>query len=153
MPLLVDDPNMVYDGLTDLVNKRQLCFCDEVVVELERIARREYPLTWAKGIAGNRTNRGAGYGSAVWVGHDFSSIVDPTAKASAESAALYVVAQAVELDKAADVTVVTEDLKEKPTRSCVRQACEHFNIRWLGLVEFLIEVDLVEVVDDEWDDG
>lgn len=135
---LAKDPTAVFDALTDLVTDRKVCFCDEVLTELERTARRETALTWAKSVAGARTNKGAGYSMIVWVGHDFSDIVDTTAKASAESCAPWVIAQALELQKAhVDVTVVTEDLKRKVTRASVREACEHFGIEWMTLTEFL----------------
>jgi hypothetical protein len=142
VPLSVADPNEVFLGLTALLNDGELCFCNEVVDELERTAKGEAPLVWVSGNAANRVHRGPAYNSIEWVAQDFPAIVDTTVRDTHESAALYVCAQALELSEGRDVTVVTEDLRAKPTRTSL--ACEHFELRWLALLQFLNEVELLD---------
>jgi hypothetical protein len=151
VPLEVGDPNTVFLGMTRLLDDNCLCFSDDVVDELERTARGEQPLVWAKGAADKRAHKGASYNYVLWVGHDFPSIIDVTARDTQESAAMYVVAQALELrDAGHDVTVVSEDRYAKPTRASVLDACEHFGLPCIELVEFLSELGLLA---EEEEDG
>jgi hypothetical protein len=144
VPLVVPDPSGAFLGMTDLLSDGKLCFPNEVVVELERIARNEPPLVWAKGCAPNRAHKGAPYGFIEWVGRDFPSLIDPTARDTHESGAVYVVAQALALaDADVSVTVVTNDVREKPTRASTLQACEHFELSCLELRDFLEAVGLL----------
>jgi hypothetical protein len=143
VPLQAPDPADVFTSMVEFVKNNELCYANEVVDELGRTARGEQPLMWAQACAGNRCNRGAAYNYAEWVGHDFPDIVDTTARDTQESAAPYVVAQALELrDAGLEVTVVTEDVHRKPTRASVREACEHFELRCITLGEFLAETGL-----------
>jgi hypothetical protein len=143
--LVVPDPNAVFLGMTDLLNEGKLCFPNEVVEELERIARNEAPLVWAKGCAPSRTNKGAPYPFIEWVGQDFPDLIDTTARDTQESGAVYVVAQALTLEDAnLSVTVVTNDVRAKPTRASTQQACQHFKIPCMELVDFLAALDLLQ---------
>jgi hypothetical protein len=147
----VADPSQVYLGMTDLLDAGQLCFPNEVLEELERTARNEQPLVWARGCSPNRTHKGAAYNYIEWVGHDFPRLIDTTARDTQESGAVYVVAQALALDDAkVEVAVVSEDVLPKPTRASVHEACEHFELPRLRLLEFLDEAGLL--VADEEDD-
>jgi hypothetical protein len=150
VPLNVGEPSKVFLGMTEMLNDAKLCFCDQVVTELERIAKDEQPLVWAKGCSANRAHKGAAYNFIAWVTVDFSDLVDETARDTQEAAAVYVVAQALALrDAGLDVTVVSEDRYRKPTRASVREACEHFGLRCIALVEFLDEVGLLAAEDDD----
>lgn len=150
VPLIAPDPSAVFLGMTDLLNDGNLCFPNEVVDELERTARKESPLMWAKGCAPNRTNKGAPYRFIEWVGQDFPSLIDATARDTHETGAVYVVAQALALKEAKiAVSVVTNDIREKPTRASTLQACEHFKLPCLELAEFLATVGLLTQDEDE----
>jgi hypothetical protein len=127
--LVAPDPSAAFLGMTDLLGEGKLCFPNEVVEELERIARKEAPLMWAKGCSPSRTNKGAPYPFIEWVGQDFPDLVDATARDTQETGAVYVVAQALALkDANLGVTVVTNDIRAKPTRASTQEACVHFKI-------------------------
>ena len=57
--LNVRDPELVFDRLTDLVKEGTVCFCNEVMTELKRLAEGELAYTWAKA-AGAATRREKG---------------------------------------------------------------------------------------------
>lgn len=148
--IAVPDPNKIYLGMTDLLEDGALCFPNEVLNELERTARNESSLVWARSCAASRAHKGAAYNFIEWVGHSFPDLVDTTARDTQEPGAVYVIAQALALlDAKLNVTVVTEDTRPKPTRACVLEACEHFDLRCLDLIEFLIEVGLLAADDEE----
>ena len=112
---------------------------------LERLAKGDPALTWAKAAAPNRAHKGASYLNIEFVAQDFEEIIDTSARDTQESAALYAVAQALELrDNDIEVTVVTEDRFPKPTRASVLEACQHFGLRCLSLREFLEEAELLD---------
>jgi hypothetical protein len=148
--LVAPDPSTAFIGMTDLLNGGKLCFPNEVVDELERIARKEEPLVWAKGCAPSRTNKGAPYTFIEWVGQDFDDLIDTTARDTQESGAVYVIAQALALkDAGLAVTVVTNDVREKPTRASTQQACEHFKIPCMEVADFLAAVGLLQDEDGD----
>lgn len=137
------DASECFDGMTDLVQESRLCFPAEVVEELGRLARGEQALVWAKAVAASRCNKGAPYSFTSWVLESCSGLVDETALATQEPAAPFVAAQAVQI-RAEDneVFVVTEDIREKPTRLCLRQACEQLDLPSMRLEEFLEDTNL-----------
>jgi hypothetical protein len=135
--------NPVYIGMTDLLNRGDLCFCDQVVEELERTVRAEPPLMWASGCATGRPHKGAQYPAIEYVAQDFTAIIDGTVRDTQEPAALYVVAQALELQNGGhQITVVSEDRLVKPTRASLLEGCEHFSIRCIPLLPFLSETGI-----------
>jgi rRNA maturation endonuclease Nob1 len=137
-----DGPNC-FLGLTDLINESKLCFPTEVVEELERLAKEEAALIWAKTAASARCHKGAPFNYVSWVLEVCEDLVDKSALASQEPAAPYVAAQALELKtENVEVTVVTEDVLEKPTRKCLLQACQDLELPYLRLDQFLNEVGL-----------
>ncbi len=143
--LEVSDENAVFVGLSELLDDGDLCFCDEVLPELDRLAKGEAGRTWARTAAPNRAHKGASYLAIEFVAQDFSEIIDTTARDTQESAALYVVAQALELrDAGREVIVVSQDRRPKPTRASVLEACEHFGLPCISLPEFLEQVGLLE---------
>jgi hypothetical protein len=136
-------PNVVLAEMARRLNAGGLCFCNEVLDELERLARDEAPLAWAVASASSRANKGAPYKCIAWVAEDFKAIVDETARSTQEPAALYAVAQALDLKLAKrEITVVTEDVRTKPTRASVKDACDHFDIRCIDLEDYIEEVGL-----------
>jgi hypothetical protein len=130
--------------MTDLVNESKLCFPTEVVEELERLAKAEAAFIWAKAVAGSRCHKGAPYNYTAWVLETCADIVDETALASQEPAAPFVAAQGVQLqDEDIEMTVVTEDVLEKPTRMCLWKACAELELPRMRLEDFLEDADLV----------
>jgi Domain of unknown function (DUF4411) len=130
-------------GMTDLVNESRLCFPTEVVEELERLAKEEGALVWAKTAASSRCHKGAQYNYVAWVLETCEDIVDKSAQASQEPAVPYVAAQALELKtEKFDVSIVTEDILEKPTRMCLRQACEDLEIPHMRIQKFFEETNM-----------
>jgi hypothetical protein len=130
-------------GLTDLVNESRLCFPTEVVEELERLAKDEAALIWAKTAASARCHKGAPFNYVTWVLEVCEELADLSAPASQEPAAPYVAAQALELKtESVEIAVVTEDVLEKPTRKCLAQACEDLELAHVRLDRFLEETEL-----------
>lgn len=130
-------------GMTDLVKESQLCFPAEVIDELERLAKGESALVWAKAVSDSRCNKGASYNYTEWVLASCPTLLDDTALATQEPAAPFVAAQAVQLQSEShEVCVVTEDVLEKPTRMCLRQACAELGLTSIRLEDFLEEVGL-----------
>jgi hypothetical protein len=145
VPRLVGNPDEVFEGLSDAVADSDLCYCNEVLDELARIARDTDALNWARTNSVNRCHNGAGLNALEWVGHDFGEIVDVTTRDTQEPASQYVIAQALELrENKHEITVVTEDIREKPTRASLREACEHFRLPWINCLELLDELGLLE---------
>jgi hypothetical protein len=120
-----------------------LCFPGEVVEELERLAKEEAALIWAKTAASARCHKGAQFNYVSWVLEVCEDLVDKSALASQEPAAPYVAAQALELQtENVDVTVVTEDVLEKPTRKCLAEACDDLELPYVRVEQFLEETGL-----------
>ena len=145
--LQASDPDACFVRMIDLAGDGRLTFPNEVLDELERLARDEPALGWAKGVAPLREHKGAPYTYPAWVLSQFDVILDRTASASNEPSAVFVIAQALQLAESRDVTVVTEDVREKPTRACLRDACERFNLRWIQVPEFLDETGIERAPD------
>jgi hypothetical protein len=61
----VPTPELVFDTMVDLVDEGTVCFCDEVLEELERVAKGTWTFVWAKSVARSRTQRGGGYENKV----------------------------------------------------------------------------------------
>lgn len=139
------DPAATFLAMTALVADGSLSFPSEVVSELERLARNEESLLWAKSSAPNCNHKGAAYNCFEYVAHAFPSLIDISARNTQEPACLYVVALALELREAKQqVCVVSEDQMPKPTRATVHEACKHFHLRCVTLQTFFEETGLVE---------
>jgi Domain of unknown function (DUF4411) len=144
VPILIAEPNETFIELASMLDSGRICFCDEVVSELARTARGEAPYVWARTSAASRRYKGAQYPTIEYVAQEFAQIIDPGVSDTQECAALYVLAQALELARRGlQVTVVTEDRRPKPTRASVAQACEHFTLRCITLLDLLAELDLL----------
>lgn len=144
IPLELSAPESVWGALTDLVQGRELCYPNEVIEELERTARGERPLDWAKSNAADRRHHGATLQHQQWVIHQVSDIVDLSARNTQEPAARFVLAQAFELEDAGEeTTVVSEDFRPKPTRISLHEGCNRLGIRCTRLMDFLTDAGLV----------
>lgn len=126
----------VLDVLDDLIKDRQACFPDEVLLELERLAKGEFTYSWLKATSNNRFNKGAAYKHHQYVAHQVPSLVDDDAQY--ESSAVAVLAQARDLSVTGlDVAVVTEDIRVKPTRTALSVACNQLGMPWMRLSDCL----------------
>jgi hypothetical protein len=121
--------NATFAELTTLVVDGKLCFCNEVVDELERTAENEPGALWAATVKAQRHHTGASMTTQRWVMHNVDHIVDQGAR---NDAMPYVLAQARALQQEGhQIEVITEDLLEKPTRRALSAACNELGIGWL----------------------
>jgi len=134
------DEGAAFNALTDLVKSHELVFCDEVVVELEHVARNESPHVWAKAVRDSRADRGAAYALVEWVIANVPDLVDPDAEF--DLCAPYVLAQARQLEGTGPVYVVTEDVVDKPTRISLTAACIQVGALTMTLHDCLIAAGL-----------
>lgn len=125
--------NVVFSALTELVADGDLSFCDEVVEELERTAENEPGALWANAVKGQRHHTGANMTTQRWVIHTVGNIVDELAR---NDAMPYVLAHGHAL-KPEGVTVVTEDILEKPTRRALSDACDELSLPWVQVPVWL----------------
>jgi hypothetical protein len=131
---LTSRPAAVFAVLTDCVNTDVLCYCDEVMTELDD--RDDEAAMWARAAASDRCNPGATFSTVDWVVKELPALVDTIT--TRESAAAPVIAQAVSLrDAGEDVTVVTEEIQERPARISVGAACGRLGIPAIGMRAFL----------------
>jgi Domain of unknown function (DUF4411) len=136
----VPDPELVFDRLTDLVKEGTVCFSNEVIDELKRLAEGELAYTWAKAAGTARREKGAPYDYVQWVADNVRDLVDEYAEY--ESAAPTVLAQACYLKAdGQEVCVVTEDIRDKPTRISLGSGCAQAGIRSIRLQQFLEELN------------
>ncbi|MGK2938486.1 MAG: DUF4411 family protein [Solirubrobacteraceae bacterium] len=121
--------NAVFAALTELVEDDELTFCDELVEELQRTAENEPGALWAASVKGQRNHKGAGMTTLSWVMRNVEGIVDEQGR---NDAMPYVLAQARALNNDGHiVTVITEDVHEKPTRRALSDACDELGIPWI----------------------
>jgi hypothetical protein len=126
----------VFDVLLEMIESHEMCFPDEVLDELERLAKGEHAYTWAKAAGASRLDRGAAYKHLVAVTHLVPALVD--AEAEYESSAPCVLAQARSLQLAGfSVRVVTEDVRDKPTRISLAAACAQLDMSWCAVSQCL----------------
>ena len=128
--------NVAFTFLTDLVAKAELTFCDQVIAELDRTAEGDPGPLWATTVKDRRVDKGASYSTQRWVLSNVADIVDED---DPYDAAPYVVAQARSLqDQGEDgVTIVSEDITDKPTRKSIRSVCSHLSIPCVGVPEMM----------------
>ncbi len=87
-------------------------------------------------------HRDASFKALGWVMHRAEDLADKTA--TRESSPPHVVAMALELHQGGlAVTVVTEDIHSKPTRMCMREACDLFEFERVYLRDCLEALELV----------
>lgn len=126
--------NATFDDLTARIVDGTLCFCDQVVEELNRTAESEPGALWVATVKRLRQHSGAAMATIRWVTQNVPRLIDPGAR---NDAAPYVLAQARSLDQDGHkVAIVTEDLHDKPTRRALSDACDHLQIPWLQVPEW-----------------
>jgi hypothetical protein len=142
IPLQVDGDAHVLDELGEYIERGVVCFPDAVVDEVARLARDEHLAAWIRAIRSVRTRKAADFKALQWVLHKAERLVDKTT--THESSPPHVVALAVELrDAGVETTVVTEDMHDKPTRMCMREACDIFDLDRTYLMDCLERLGLV----------
>lgn len=142
LPRQVEQLAPVLDGLGDAIGRGLVSFPDAVVEEVAWLAREEHLGTWIKAIKGARVHGDASFKALGWVLNQADELADKTA--TRESSPPHVVAMGIELrENGFDVTIVTEDMHPKPTRMCMREACDQFGLDRDYLRDCLVELDLV----------
>jgi len=132
--------NTAFDALTDMIANSELCFCDEVVDELERTAENEPGALWAATVKGQRQHTGASMTTIAWIARNVKDVVDPAGRHDAMPSVL---AHAYALgEEGQEITVVTEDILEKPTRRALSHACDELSIEWVQVPEWLTSCGL-----------
>jgi hypothetical protein len=132
-----DNAPLILEALGDLIESSVACFPDEVLAELERLARGEFTYTWAKAAAPNRFDKGASYKVLASTSHQVRGLVDIYAEYESSACAVLAQARSLGLD-GRDVSVVTEDTREKPTRMSLAAACDQMDVRWVPLNDCLL---------------
>lgn len=128
---------LIFDVLYDLICESLACFPDEVVEELKRLAKGEFTYSWVKAAASSRFDKGAAYKHYQAVTSLVPDLVDDYAEY--ESSAACVLAQARSLTVVGhEVKVVTEDIRTKPTRICLAEACDRLEMPWCTLQQCLV---------------
>jgi hypothetical protein len=143
VPVMTVDEGEAFNALTDLVMSHELVFCDEVVGELEHVARNESPHVWAKAVRDSRADRGAAYALVEWVIANVPELVDPDAEF--DLCAPYVLAQARQLDGTGPVYVVSEDVVDKATRVSLTTACLRVGAPTMTLRECFVAAGIVDL--------
>jgi hypothetical protein len=137
-------PQYVFGEMVDMVSDGRVCFCDEVLEELGRMASGEWPFVWAKSVSERRRYRGGGYSTKILIAAQARELID--GEASYESSAPAVLAQAYDLRAdGLDAYVVTEDTVEKPTRIPLVIACGRLSVPCKSTHEFLKACNLLDL--------
>jgi hypothetical protein len=129
----------VLRGLEELVGAGALAFPREVAREVKAAAHPDAPGVWLAGVEGK-------------LRHPLDPDVNIVAEVMASAAGgvvdaekpidgdPYVLALALQLSRAGyDVSVVTEDVNDRPNRLSMATACDHLGLRHVRLSEFLTE--------------
>jgi hypothetical protein len=142
LPRQVDNVAHVLDGLSEAVSRGTVSFPDAVAEEVSWLAREEHVGTWIKAIKSARVHQDASFKALGWVMHQAGDLADTTA--TRESSPPHVIAMAIELrGDGLEVTIATEDMHPKPTRMCMREACDQFELDRVYLHDCLERLELV----------
>lgn len=127
---------LIFDALQDLISGQFMCFPDEVLDELKRLAKGEYAYSWTKAVAASRMDRGAAYKHLQAVIYQVPNLVDQDSEYESSVACVLAQARSLAYD-GHDVQVVTEDVRDKPTRISLAAACATLNVPWCAVSECL----------------
>jgi hypothetical protein len=137
-------PQHVFGQMIEMVSEGTVCFCDEVLEELHRMASAEWPYVWAKSVSERRRYRGGGYSTKILIAAQVQELID--SEATYEAAAPAVLAQAYDLrEQGMDAHIVTEDTMEKPTRIPLAIACTRLDVPCKSTYEFLKAYNLLDL--------
>jgi hypothetical protein len=136
----------VYAQLTEIVNDGNLIFPKQVVDELEECtgsttAKPDQPYIWAKKNSDQATRFGFdGNNLKAVLAHPIAQKVLDTAKSGKEEADAYILELATRLQRDRhQVTVLTEDRKNKPMKLSLHSACGVLRVVPLNIEVFLAQ--------------
>ena len=118
-----------FSDMTDLVDDGEMTFADKVPAELRRTDEEGPACLWADTVKAQRQHKAPKYSVRRWVADNVDGLIDPD---DLRDAAPEVVAQAKELLKDhEELTVVTEDVYDKPSRKAMSTVCDELGIPWV----------------------
>lgn len=121
-----------------MVASGELTFPRQIKVEVTDVMHPDAPGVWAAGVfemTPHPKNPDYAYMTQV-MSSPAKEVVDPTKQK--EDGDPWLLAQALQLaDQGYDVTIVTEDRKDNPTRIAMSTACDHLGLRWCALSDFM----------------
>lgn len=144
------DQKMVFAALTKIVQQGRLVYPVEVVSELERYtnndsANPDLPYVWAKNNKKAATANGSQFEQlrAILAHPQVRRIMDPD-KTGIDEADPHVLALAMRLKETGyDVTVLTEEIKDRPDKLSMGTACGHLKLYRLPIEAFLVQEGLI----------
>lgn len=121
-----------------MVAAGELAFPRQIKTEVTEVMHPDAPGVWAAGVfetTPHPKNPDYAYMTQV-MSSPAKDVVDPNKQR--EDGDPWLLAQALELAAVGhDVTVVTEDQRDNPTRIAMATACDHLRLRWCSLFEFM----------------
>lgn len=131
----------LFRQLEDMVVAGEIAFPKQVRVEVTGMAHPDAPGVWADGVFSLIKYPTEPSGVFVrWVmGSPAAAVVDPNK--TREDGDPYLIAMALELaSKGYQCCVVTDDVKDNPTRISLGRACNILSVRWCSLSDFLTAI-------------
>lgn len=128
----------LFRRLEDLVETGNIAFPKQIKVEVTDIAHPDAPGVWADGVwpAMKHPQEPEPVYLAKVMSSPAAAVVDPNK--TREDGDPYLIALALQLiDEGHDVCVVTNDTRTNPTRISLAAACDHVDVPWCDLDEFL----------------
>lgn len=133
----MDDYPSGLDQMESLLDQGLMTFCDDVIKDLEIIARGEPILYWAKSVRDQRFHKSADWPTQAAVSRRCPKVIDAGADSSPQLCAL---AQAYDLfsDASQEVTLVTNDYGSKPLRISVEDAAATIELPSIRVDQFVM---------------
>jgi hypothetical protein len=132
----------VSESLTQLVERTQATFPNDVIYELREHYKDDTCYAWAVGVRNSRTQPKVPWEDKADVEQSVPTLVDPDNPH--EQCGPAVLAQArIWIELRFRVTVVTGDIGDKPRgRMSIAAACDALGISWMRSAEFVAEVGI-----------
>ncbi|MBI2916777.1 MAG: DUF4411 family protein [Chloroflexi bacterium] len=128
----------VFAHMTQLVQQGQIGFPKQVLEELQRYAKEDLPLQWARANYNRKAFPNPSMETLRRVMAIAGDVVDPMKLRP--DADPYVLAMALEfLDEGRDVVVVTEDTVDRPSHISMATACDRLKLKWSTMRDFLAD--------------
>lgn len=131
----------LFKKLEQLVESAELAFPRQIKVEVTEMAHPDAPGVWADGVFPAMRHPAEPNPSFVRLvmSSPAAKVVDPNK--TREDGDPYLIALALQLmDAGHPVCVVTDDLKDNPTRIALSVACDHVSVPWCPLEDFLTDI-------------
>lgn len=136
----------IFSALGQLVDKDRLFFPNQVIIELSAVEDPFPPHVWAKKYKKAATRHGECFTelTEVFENPQVQKVVDPDKAIGVDEADPHILALALCLKKAGhEVTVVTEDRRDKGEKLSVVTACGLLRVYALPLTAFLRQMELL----------